>query len=214
MTETEQTIKIIEAVSGLSTINVISLSMAGVAILLTLYQLLYKPNSLKATVSQITSEENDYIIPITFINSGYQSNAIIHVTNNAFYENPISKPNCEGLLLYQLDAFTLKPGDVATKFLRVNHERITQDDHSKNYKPDRNLPSLKTFLGIKFSIVTKNGKRINTEYLTGYHDTEIKDRAYSSKGCYSIGDTSINLLKDLDFANNKPVPIDCFTERK
>tara|TARA_B100001964_G_scaffold109015_1_gene121742 strand:+ start:1571 stop:1924 length:354 start_codon:yes stop_codon:yes gene_type:complete len=57
MTETEQTIKIIEAVSGFSTINVISLSMAGVAILLTLYQLLYKPNSLKATVSQITSEE-------------------------------------------------------------------------------------------------------------------------------------------------------------
>ena len=73
MIETEQVIKIIEAVSGFSTINVISLSIAGVAILLTLYQLLYKPNSLKATVGQITSEENDYIIPITFINSGYQS---------------------------------------------------------------------------------------------------------------------------------------------
>ncbi len=211
MIETEQAIKIIEAMSGFSTINVISLSIAAAAILLTLYQLLYKPNSLMVTVGQITSKGYDYIIPITFINSGYQSNAIVHVASNAFDENPISKPNCKGLLLSQLKAFSLKPGDVATKFLEVNYKEIQQYDHTRNYKPDRNLPSLKTFLGIKFGIVTKNGKHISIEYLIGYLDTEIKKSTYSPKGCYSIGDTSINLLKDLDFVNNKPVPMECFT---
>ena len=69
-------------------------------------------------------------------------------------------------------------------------------------------------IGINFSIVTKSGKRINSKYLIGYHDAEMTENSYLSKGCYSIGDTSFNLLENRDFSSNKPVPMECFTKRK
>ena len=118
----------------MSTSNIISLSVAGIALIISLFDRFYKPNSLKATIGHITRKEHDYIIPITFVNSGYQSNAIRHVISNAYNEDPDDKKRSKGITLYQLDAFTLKPQDVITKLIKINGSGFGMDLHGKHYK--------------------------------------------------------------------------------